>query len=133
MNAKEKVIEILSARTTEEIISLFDATEGNHDELICEVRGFLMDELEHRNPEAFSAWLDYTLVDTTASPKKFFLPEVPTSTRNGLRPVCAKSGRTDERNMEELRWTFNKTTEPNAKAAPATMSEWHGLRRLSAQ
>lgn len=44
--------------TLEELVDAFAATETDDDESIPTVRGWLMDELERRNPAAFGAWLD---------------------------------------------------------------------------
>lgn len=44
--------------TTERLIDLFVMTGNIADENIPTVRGWMMDELESRNSEAFEAWLD---------------------------------------------------------------------------
>ena len=56
--AEIKVRSILKNRTTEQLVSDFLVTTTNRDPHIPTVRGWIMDELEARNPEAFEAWLD---------------------------------------------------------------------------
>ena len=51
-------METIKRMTTNEIIATFILTDTNNDPNIPTVRGWLMDELEARNPEAFAAWLD---------------------------------------------------------------------------
>ena len=52
MNAK-----LIKSLSTQQLISVFIDTSNNNDSFIPEVRGWLMDELETRNPEAFDKWL----------------------------------------------------------------------------
>ena len=56
--AETKARSILKSRTTEQLVSDFLVTTTNRDPYIPTVRGWIMDELEARNPEAFEAWLD---------------------------------------------------------------------------
>lgn len=65
-----KVHELIQSRTTYELIADFDATDDMPPtpELPI-VRGWLMDELEKRNPVAFSCWLE----SNEASPRIFFV------------------------------------------------------------
>ena len=49
---------LLRTRTTSQLVLDFLATTNNWDPEIPIVRGWIMDELERRNPEAFEAWLD---------------------------------------------------------------------------
>lgn len=58
MSAIEKAKAIISTRSTDALIYDFIATGRVNDPHIPTVRGWIMDELEHRNLEAFSAWLD---------------------------------------------------------------------------
>ena len=48
----------LKSMTTEKLCELFEQTENMSDENIPTVRGWLMDEIEMRNPEGFNKWLD---------------------------------------------------------------------------
>lgn len=50
--------DILHNMTMEQLIEQFEATERINDKYISIVRGWLMDEIENRNPEGFDAWLD---------------------------------------------------------------------------
>lgn len=49
---------LLNNMTLEQLVEQFEATEHREDKLIYTVRGWLMDEIERRNPEGFSEWLD---------------------------------------------------------------------------
>jgi hypothetical protein len=64
-----KAAVIIKSLPIEKLILSFELTESNNDENIPTVRGWLMDELEERNPEAFEKWLD----SCEASPRRFFL------------------------------------------------------------
>ncbi len=69
--AEIKARRMISLRNTEALVADFEATETNNDPHISIVRGWIMDELEARDPEAFDAWID-AFVD---SPRRFFLKE----------------------------------------------------------
>lgn len=43
---------------TERLLDLWELTTEIQDPYISTVRGWLMDELEERNPEGFERWLD---------------------------------------------------------------------------
>lgn len=51
------------------LLDAFDATEERTDEEMPRIRGWLMDELEGRNPAAFVRWLD----SVNTSPREFYL------------------------------------------------------------
>ncbi len=51
-------MEALKTKTTNELIELFILTGKMIDKYIPTVRGWIMDELELRNPAAFDEWLD---------------------------------------------------------------------------
>ena len=53
-----KAQEILRKRSTKELIRDFLATNLINDPDIYTVRGWIMDELERRDPEAYAAWID---------------------------------------------------------------------------
>lgn len=44
--------------STERLLDLWEMTTTNSDHNIPAVRGWLMDEIERRFPEAFEKWLD---------------------------------------------------------------------------
>ena len=54
----EKVKAILKSRTLEELVKDFEATETTNDINIYQVRGWLMDEIQKRNPTGYEKWLD---------------------------------------------------------------------------
>lgn len=53
-----KIPAIIKSMSTKKLIETFIETGKINDENIPTVRGWLMDELEARNPEAFDAWMD---------------------------------------------------------------------------
>lgn len=57
-NTTRAVNEKLQELTTSQLIEAFVMTGKNNDSNIPTVRGWIMDELERRNAEAFNAWLD---------------------------------------------------------------------------
>ena len=59
----------VASLSTEEIVKQFEMTELLNAPETSIVRGWYMDELEKRNPEAFDKWLD----TYTESPREFFL------------------------------------------------------------
>ncbi len=61
--------EMIRQRTTYQLVADFEQSEKTQmtDELPI-VRGWLMDELEKRNPAAFACWLESNEI----SPRKFF-------------------------------------------------------------
>lgn len=59
MTVQEKhTREILSNSTLGDLLDEWELTTNIHTVECAMVRGWLMDELESRNPEAFNAWLD---------------------------------------------------------------------------
>lgn len=54
----EKAKEILQSMTLMDLIDEWELTTNNNDPAIYEVRGWLMDEIERREPEGFNAWLE---------------------------------------------------------------------------
>jgi len=65
MTPTEKAAVILKKRTTCELIEDFVFTNKIDSPNVFTVRGWIMDELEHRNPEAFTAWLDFNGTDSS--------------------------------------------------------------------
>lgn len=58
-NAEKKARAMLSRLSTERLIKEFDMTENLAASFETSmVRGWIMDELEKRNPTAFDKWLD---------------------------------------------------------------------------
>lgn len=48
----------LKAMSLSQLLDLWELTESNTDKNVFTVRGWLMDEIERRNPAGFDAWLD---------------------------------------------------------------------------
>ncbi len=48
----------LKSMSLSKLVELFELTASMNDENIPTVRGWLMDEIESRNPEGFDRWLD---------------------------------------------------------------------------
>lgn len=48
----------LKQMSLNQLLDLWELTETNNDKNIYDVRGWLMDEIESRNPAGFDAWLD---------------------------------------------------------------------------
>ena len=67
--AENKARNLIANLTTEKLIEQFELTELVSDENISTVRGWLMDELEKRNTEAFDKWIEAY----TESPREFYL------------------------------------------------------------
>ena len=60
-----KAMGILKQRTTRQLLDLWEMTTISNDPNIPTVRGWIMDELSSRFPEAFDAWLDSDTDDAT--------------------------------------------------------------------
>jgi len=56
--AEKKAREMISKQSLEQLLTQWELTSVINDENIPTVRGWLMDELQKRNPEAFDKWLD---------------------------------------------------------------------------
>ena len=56
--AEKKARELISKLSLEQLLDEWELTSVINDSHIPTVRGWLMDELEKRNPEAFDKWLD---------------------------------------------------------------------------
>ena len=57
-NAEKKARKVLENATLTDLLDEWELTSNIRTPEIATVRGWLMDELESRNPEAFNAWLD---------------------------------------------------------------------------
>jgi hypothetical protein len=72
-NAEKNARAMLSRLSIEQLIKEFDMTEDIPISLeLSMVRGWIMDELEKRNSEAFDKWLDLDYPDNE-SLKKLYL------------------------------------------------------------
>lgn len=56
--AEERTRKMIAGLRTEKLLEQWELTTNNNDENIYTVRGWLMDEIERRYPEAFEKWLD---------------------------------------------------------------------------
>ena len=54
----EKAMEILKSRTLEELVNDFESTTDIENENIYTVRGWIMDEIQKRNPEGYEKFID---------------------------------------------------------------------------
>lgn len=68
MTAQESAVKKIRSLSTDQLIDAFEATDSRNDAEIPVVRGWIMDELETRNAQAFEAWLEAN----TGSPRNFF-------------------------------------------------------------
>ena len=68
--ATAKIAKIFAQLSTEKLIESWELTDTNKDDNISTVRGWIMDEMERRNPEAFEAWME---ADAHAKARQFFL------------------------------------------------------------
>jgi len=66
------VNEIFTAMETKELLEAFELTNDNNDTNIPTVRGWIMDELELRNPVEFANWLDTDDMNKIDHPSLFF-------------------------------------------------------------
>lgn len=57
-NTEKQAKELLENATLTDLLDEWELTSNIRTPEIATVRGWLMDELESRNPEAFNAWLD---------------------------------------------------------------------------
>ena len=58
MKAEERAKAMISKLSLEELLTQWELTSVMNDENIPTVRGWLMEELEKRNPDGFNAWLE---------------------------------------------------------------------------
>lgn len=66
---------MLESRTTKSLCELFEATNHPRGCTVEEamMRGWIMDELEKRDEEAFGRWIDCTDIKVMDYPSRFFL------------------------------------------------------------
>ena len=62
---------IIKEKTTAQLIEIFIETGRVNNPYMPTVRGWIMDELEARDPEAFEAWLDSGLCEDADLPLYF--------------------------------------------------------------
>ena len=72
---------LVSSRTTEEICGMFESLIGKTSIAETNVRGWIMDELEKRDPNAFLLWIESEDVALMDYPSKFFLAESATQNK----------------------------------------------------
>lgn len=56
--AEKKAREMIANSQLADLLDEWEMTTNINDETISMIRGWLMDEFESRNPEAFNEWLD---------------------------------------------------------------------------
>lgn len=74
--AERMARKMLESRTTESLCEMFEATNGEtgNDHLQdAMVRGWIMDELEKRDAEAYDRWMDCEDLELVYLPSRFFL------------------------------------------------------------
>lgn len=54
----KKAINLLKGFSLEELVKQFELTTNNNKEGIADVRGWLMDAIEEKNPIGFDKWLE---------------------------------------------------------------------------
>ena len=67
---------IIANRSTAQLCEMFEATNCTSRENLLEemmVRGWIMDELEKRDAEAFDRWIDCEDLELVDLPSRFFL------------------------------------------------------------
>lgn len=57
--------EIIKYTNTEDLLTQWELTTVSNDPGVYTVRGWLMDEFEARNPEAFDKWIEEDAKDET--------------------------------------------------------------------
>lgn len=60
---EQKARELISKQTMSDLLNYWEWTTTNNHPNIADVRGWLMDEFEKRNPQAFEKWLDENAKD----------------------------------------------------------------------
>jgi hypothetical protein len=68
--ATAKLTELFANLDMAQLMEAFEATDSRNDAEVPTVRGWMMDEMERRNPEAFDAWLNG---EATIPARKYFL------------------------------------------------------------
>ena len=63
MKVEERAKAMISKLSLEELLTQWELTSVINDENIPMVRGWLMEELEKRNPDGFNTWLESELAE----------------------------------------------------------------------
>ncbi len=71
MTALETATAKVAAQSTKELCAMFELLQNVTPE-VAMARGWIMDELEKRNPEAFEMWIDCEDVALMEKPAHFF-------------------------------------------------------------
>ncbi len=84
---------IVASRSTASLCEIFESLDARGERFLEKsmVRGWIMDELEKRDPEAFGAWLDCTDPAYGNRPSAFFLADPSRWRHFGLAPLSARS------------------------------------------
>jgi hypothetical protein len=64
---------MIAALPISQLVESFELTSGRHGEEIPTVRGWLLDELEKRDPAAFETWMLDDDPQVADSPRNYFL------------------------------------------------------------
>lgn len=60
---EQKARAVLAAKSTAELIKIFEQTTERKGQGVYMLRGWLMDEIEKRDPAGFNAWLERYAAD----------------------------------------------------------------------
>ena len=74
--AERMARKMIESRTTAQLCEMFEATNCTSKERLLEqamVRGWIMDELEKRDAEAFDRWIDCEDIELVDLPSRFFI------------------------------------------------------------
>lgn len=63
--AEKKARELISNQPLADLLDEWEMTSNSNYPEVATVRGWLMDEFESRNPEAFNEWMDGEAEDET--------------------------------------------------------------------
>jgi len=72
VEAQKKLDQIIKTASIEELCKLFEETNNRYEPKIPIVRGWIMDELEKRDPIAFLRWIDTENPNDMDYPSLFF-------------------------------------------------------------
>lgn len=62
----------IEVQSTALLCEMFELTNNNNEAGVFNVRGWVMDELEQRDPKAFEAWMETEDVALMDFPSKFY-------------------------------------------------------------
>ena len=72
-DVENTAIKLINGLSLKKLLESFELTNTIDGDSIPVVRGWLMDELERRNPEKFMQWLETEDFELMDKPTKFFL------------------------------------------------------------